>query len=1404
MKTTAAEMTKAEKEFAANGDAAAKEAKEIKLLEQQLQLLIKKQQTAQQALGNATATYGENSVQASKWRKTIVESETAVSETKNRLAELKSGLTDAGEASEDAAAGMDKLSNSADACVIATQATVEVLKNAYLAAARKTAEVMRECVDASVEFESAITGVYKTVDGTDEQLAAISEGVRDMAAELPEATEELAATAESAGQLGIKTNNILSFARVMTMLGTTTDMSANRAATSMARFTNITGTAAGNYGRLGSVVVALGNNFATTESEITEMAQRLASAGTLAGLSEPEIMALAAAMSSVGIEAEAGGTAMTQTLNAIEKAAVKGGEDLQALADIAGMSSEEFAKTWGDAPAEAISRFILGLGELENKGESSVLVLDELGLSGINQSNMLRSLALAGDQLTGAVSLANTAWAENNALTNEAAQRYATTESKLQLAENAQQRLAAAYGSTLTPAVKRFAEAQTKTSNALAKFIEQCPEAGQAATATGAAVLTLGAGFGALGIGNVVKNCEALTRILKLMTAAIRANPTAQLAVGAAAGAAALATFALTAEKAETATGKLIEQVKQAKKTFQEAKEATNKEAAEIGELASRMEYLQAAADGGAAGAAALKTAQEQLVEALPRLSAYIDEETGLLAENWQQTVQNELAVKAQTEAWTRQAEIGGQLAEVQNQLAEQRAVIAEYDERDLHGRGEYERYTAAREAAQQLAQTERALLAEQEALSAEYGEYTAAAKDSAEATDSITQKVQAMVDKLNAMAVAYDEAKAAALESLDSQVGLFDEMKTAFDSSAADLERALESQQKYLKDYAENLQKAMNKGVDTEILDQLADGSVESAEKLAALASATVEQIDRINAKYAESEAAKDYLASTLAAYKTGSGEVIAEAEGIFNEVQQAAQMGDEMAQAGADALQGFINGAKSKLAEGTGTMTALADAMLAAWRAALDEHSPSREFGASGQNSMQGYIGGAKGMAGELNRELAEIAKEGFASFDGAASTAAAASGKKLQAEFMAAWKKAQATSNDFDKLRKALDNAQKADVFDEETYYKKLAALREKYLSPDDDEYAQVGLELYSYTQELLEAENKALDDACNDFIKSYEDSLQMAADAIKERVSDIKDAYDDLLTEQQSMQSRLADYGDLFKTVSLSYSDGSSGEYYRLGDLEAQIDALREYRQVLDDLRGRGLSDSLMSEVTNLGLDDAVKYGRELLQKSDKEWAEYNRQWEEKQKLAREIAENFYKDELAALEDEYAAELREGLDSLKNIGYDSGGDIVGGIISGMGNREGDLRREMQKLADAMEQELRESLDMHSPSRRLENLGELAGESLPLGFAKGADRLRDMIADAVPGDLSVNYAAQTGYKRDGNIVNALGTLFSGGGSGDLTVILRGGSDIEFARAVLPAFRRAAAENPIVEVDF
>jgi TP901 family phage tail tape measure protein len=309
---------------------------------------------------------------------------------------------------------------------------------------------------AAVEFESAFAGVRKTVDGTDEELAAIRQGILDMTEVLPASSTEISSVAEAAGQLGIKTENILDFTKVMIDLGESSNLTAHEAASALAKFSNITGMAADDYERLGSTIVDLGNHYATTERDIVEMATRLASSGTVIGLTEQEILALSTAMSSVGINAEAGGTAMTQTMTAMSKAVSAGGAKLEEYARVAGVTSSEFAAMWSDKPIKAIQAFIGGLNRMNSNGEDTIAVLDNLGLSGIRQSNMLRALALASDKLDDAVTMANNAWEENTALSEEAAKRYATTESQMKMLRNGLNNLAISIGDILLPIINKI------------------------------------------------------------------------------------------------------------------------------------------------------------------------------------------------------------------------------------------------------------------------------------------------------------------------------------------------------------------------------------------------------------------------------------------------------------------------------------------------------------------------------------------------------------------------------------------------------------------------------------------------------------------------------------------------------------------------------------------------------------------------------------------------------------------------------------------------------------------------------------------------------------------------------------------------------------------------------------
>lgn len=316
---------------------------------------------------------------------------------------------------------------------------------------------------AAVDWETAFTGVQKTVDATDEEYEQLATNIKKMATETASSANDIAGVMEIAGQLGIEgVEGLTTFTKTMVELGDTTNLSAEDAATSLARFLNITGESSESVDRIGSAVVDLGNNFATSESEIVEMATRLASAGTIAGLSSTDILALSTAMSSVGIQAEAGGTAMTQTLKTISNAVAdfKSGEieDLQVIADVAEMKAADFARAWEEDPISAIQAFIEGLSVMEESNENVFAMLDEMGMKGIRQSNMLQSLALASNMLGDAVKTSSEAYSENTALTAEASKRYGTMAAKISQLKARITEVAVEVGETLMPYIERAVE----------------------------------------------------------------------------------------------------------------------------------------------------------------------------------------------------------------------------------------------------------------------------------------------------------------------------------------------------------------------------------------------------------------------------------------------------------------------------------------------------------------------------------------------------------------------------------------------------------------------------------------------------------------------------------------------------------------------------------------------------------------------------------------------------------------------------------------------------------------------------------------------------------------------------------------------------------------------------------
>lgn len=311
-------------------------------------------------------------------------------------------------------------------------------------------------IKASIDYESAFTSVRKTVDATEDEFDSLSDSVKRMSTEVATSGADIAEVMAVAGQLGIANKHLVGFTRTMIDLGNSTDIVADRAASTLAKFANITGMDQSQFTNLGSALVDLGNNYATTESAIMELSMRLAAAGHQVGLSEAQILGFATALSSVGIEAEMGGSAFSKALIKMEVASATGGDALEDFGRVAGMTAKEFKKLWDNDPAAAFQAFIVGLSKMDDEGESAIATLEEIGIKEVRLRDTLLRATNATELFTKAQNTANTAWAENTALAVEANKRYDTTKSRLINLKNTAMLFAQQIGDDLNPTIQKL------------------------------------------------------------------------------------------------------------------------------------------------------------------------------------------------------------------------------------------------------------------------------------------------------------------------------------------------------------------------------------------------------------------------------------------------------------------------------------------------------------------------------------------------------------------------------------------------------------------------------------------------------------------------------------------------------------------------------------------------------------------------------------------------------------------------------------------------------------------------------------------------------------------------------------------------------------------------------------
>lgn len=730
-----------------------------------------------------------------------------------------------------------------------------------------------EAADKSIAFESALAGVAKTTNFSDVGLENFGNQLLLLSERIPMTATALAGLAEAGGQLGIAEGDLIEFTETVAAMGVSTNLSAEDAATAIARLANIFGTSSKDYSKMGSAVVELGNNFATTESEILNMSLRIAGMAAVVDMSESDVLALSTALSSLGVEEAAGGSSVQKLIQTIEMAVVSG--TFGDFANIAGLTSDAFSEIWKTNPVQVIEQFIEGIGNIEKEGGSAAATLKNLGLTEVRTTRSILSLASSGDLLSRSIKMSNQAWEDNIALSEEAEKRYATTESRLQIAKNQKENAEIKIGDFISPAnlgIKEFIGDFAANATQAAKEID-----------LGKKVRDANAEF-----ENQRKIIEDNAQSARYLVDSIAAmGPTENLDAAGQQDYIAKMT-ALTA-------------------MMPELNKLWNEETLSIN---GGTEALYANIDA----IERLAITDAEFKKNQNAVDAFVIVEQALQAQKAELALaEAELATaQAEYDAYWKSIQGSGKTDfEIESGSQEAREKLSAAIEKESKLRQKVEESEAALESY--------AYVVDDYAKTSET--YAAASNEMANATEGISESQEKAINGLGYLQeeliniiTKYEEVRDEILGTLTATSSFSKIELPEIEGPKSQIE-GLDSQIDFLTKYSEALAKAKEMGVDESIISSLSTGSLEDYTTLASIVSGTEEDVATINAKYAEVTVARETLANELAMAQTGLETTVSGIVTMANNLVDGVDVGSDMYEKGANDIQQLIDGINSKI---------------------------------------------------------------------------------------------------------------------------------------------------------------------------------------------------------------------------------------------------------------------------------------------------------------------------------------------------------------------------------------------------------------------------------------------------------------------------------------------------------
>ena len=846
---------------------------------------------------------------------------------------------------------------------------------------KEIADALMDCVDSFAEFQSQMSTVQAISGASGQEMAALAEKARYMGATTAFTAAEAGQALEYMAMAGWKTGDMLGgLEGVMNLaaasgesLGTTSDIVTD----ALTAF----GLAAADSARFADVLAAASSNSNTNVAMMGETFKYAAPVAGALGYSIEDVALAIGLMANAGIKGSQAGTALRGTLTNLAKPS----DDVLWYMEELGVSMTDSA-----GQTRSLSELMDVLRDRFSALTEAQQAEYAAGIAGKEAMSGLLAIVNASEadyqKLTEAITASSGAAREMSEI------RLDNLQGQMTLLSSAADGLKLAVGEQLTPVLTDLAQAGTEAFAWAAEFVSENEWVVGAVTG-----LTAALGALVIGIGGLAAAPAVITAVHTALTL-LAANPVVAVTAAIVGLTAAFATWAASLDDETESTKEFTKSLQESKQAYEELQDAMDKEQGSTKSAMDALMELLAVEDKSAAQKAVILELIEQLNEAVPGLNLAYDSEkdalVGLTEEEVKSAIaraeaqeKNEARVERLSELYAQQAELSDRLTDAEGDLAaayESGVTHADAYSRASGGAGASVRSAEAAVRTLTSAYDENA--AEIAELEAATNAYTQQQDAGTLAVETMTARVDDLTARMQSLEEEYQKSYDKAMESIEAQLGLFNELDGTAKTSIDSLIGTLEGQVAYMDQYAANIKRAMELGVDEGLVKKLSDGSEKSAQILDAIVNGGKEDIAALNEQFAKVEEGKEAFSDTVAQMETEFNEKMGQIVDDLNAAIEEMNQEDAAYQIGRNNVLGLVNGTANPEARQAliREYQQMAKDALAAYRREVDQHSPSRKFNQTAQYDVQGLIEGVEAKRASLAaayEDLAKLAMESYA---------------------------------------------------------------------------------------------------------------------------------------------------------------------------------------------------------------------------------------------------------------------------------------------------------------------------------------------------------------------------------------------------------------------------------------